>query len=124
MSTITDSILDNTKKMLGIEAGYTVFDVDLIIFINGVFADLNQLGIGPVLGFAIEDNAAVWTSYLGDNLLLNSVKTYMFLRVKLMFDSSTMNSYTIAAVERQIDKSEWQMNVYRENALAESVVVP
>ena len=123
MSTITDSILDTTKKMLGLEASYDVFDVDITMHINSVFFTLNQLGIGPVLGFAIADNAAVWADYLGENLLLNSVKTYMFLRVKLLFDPP-QNSFTIAAMERQIDKLEWQLNVYRENAIAEPVVVP
>lgn len=123
MSTISESILNSTKKMLGIEPDYDVFDFEIMTIINGVFADLNMLGIGPLLGFAIVDDSTVWTDYLGDNLLLNSVKTYMFLRVKLIFDTP-QNSFTIAAMERQIDKAEWQINVYRENAIAEAVVVP
>jgi hypothetical protein len=123
VSTIPESILNNTKKLLGLDASYTPFDVDILMHINSVFAGLNQLGIGPADGFAIEDAEAVWSDYLGNNMLLNSVKTYMVLRVRMLFDPPT-TSYLIKAMEDQLREFEWRLNVYREMAYSEEVVVP
>lgn len=109
----TSSILDSTKKILGLEADYTAFDVDVITHINSVFADLQQLGIGPLAGFAIDDSAPTWADYLGTDLTLNSVKTYMYLRVRLLFDPPT-TSYLISSMNEQIQKLEWRLNVQRE----------
>ena len=71
---MTDSILTNTKKILGIDETYTAFDIDVLTHINSVFFTLNQLGIGPESGFAIEDDAAVWSDFLGTDPRLNAVK--------------------------------------------------
>jgi hypothetical protein len=81
-----ESILDSTKKALGIAPDYDVFDVDILMHINTVFAVLSQLGIGPEDGFLIEDAEAVWEDFLGTDKQLNSVRTYVFLRVKILFD--------------------------------------
>lgn len=113
MSTITDSILDSTKKVLGIVPSYDAFDTDILMHINSVFSVLNQLGIGPTDGFTIEDATAVWSDFLSDVKPLNSVKTYMYLRVRMLFDPPT-TSYLIAAMEKQISELEWRLNVYRE----------
>ena len=110
---MSDSILDNTKKILGLEASYTAFDIDVIMHINSVFAILNQLGIGPENGFAIEDADATWDSFLGDDLRLNAVKTYVYLRVRMLFDPPT-TSYLMTSMKEQIQELEWRLNVQRE----------
>jgi len=110
---MTDSILDSTKKNIGLDADYTAFDPDVIMHINSVFFTLNQLGIGPEAGFAIEDSAAVWSDFLGSDPRLNAVKTYVTLRVRLLFDPPA-TSFTIESMERQIEELEWRLNVYRE----------
>lgn len=107
------SILDSTKKILGLEADYTAFDLDILTHINSVFADLQQLGIGPIEGFAIEDAAAEWDDFLEGNLLMNSVKTYMYLRVRLLFDPPT-TSFHISSLKEQQQALEWRLNVQRE----------
>lgn len=71
---MTNSILDSTKKILGIAADYDVFDNDIVMHINSVFSTLNQLGVGPEFGFAIEDDTATWDDFLGTDLRLNNVK--------------------------------------------------
>lgn len=106
-----ESILTSIKKMLGPEAEYTHFDPEIIININAVFDDLHQLGVGPADGFCIEDVSAVWSDYLPDKKILQSVKTYMYLRVKLVFDNSTLSASVIASMERQIKELEWRLNV-------------
>lgn len=111
---MADSILTSTKKVLGIDDSYTAFDTDIIMHINSVFSTLNQLGLGPAQGFMIEDATAVWDDFLGTNSLkLNSVKTYMYLRVRMLFDPPT-TSYLLTAMKEQITEHEWRLNVVRE----------
>lgn len=106
-----ESILTSIKKLLGIEAEYTQFDPEIIMHINSVFTDLNQLGVGPAEGFAIEDDSTTWVEYIPDTLKLQSVKSYIYMRVKLLWDNSTMSSSVIASYERQIKEWEWRLNV-------------
>lgn len=109
-----ESILDSTKKKLGIGEDYTHFDEgDLIDHINSVFGDLTQLGVGPEEGFSIEDSSAIWDDFLSDNIMLNSVKTYMFLRLRLIFDPP-QQSAVITSYKEQIEKFEWRLNVAAE----------
>lgn len=108
-----DSILTSIKKILGIDENYTIFDPDIIVHINSVFSTLNQLGIGPEAGFAIEDADPTWADFLDDDPRLNSVKTYVYLRVRLLFDPPT-TSYLITALQEQARELEWRLNVQRE----------
>jgi hypothetical protein len=108
-----ESILLSIKKILGLDPDYTVFDMDLITHINSVFATLNELGIGPDEGFEIVDETTVWNDYLEGDKRFSSVKTYMYLRVRLLFDPPTM-SYLITALKEQIEELEWRINVVRE----------
>lgn len=110
---MTNSILDSTKKVLGIEQSYTVFDDDIVMGINTVFADLNQLAVGPEDGFEIEDSTALWSDFIGTDRRLNSVKTYVFLRVRLLFDPPA-TSFAIASMEKQIEQIAWRLNVHME----------
>lgn len=116
-----DSILNSTKKILGIEAAYTAFDLDILMHINSVFSTLNQLGIGPEAGFMIEDSSATWATFLGSDMTLNSVKTYVYLRVRLLFDPPT-TSYLIEALQKQVSELEWRLNVQRESLLVDTPV--
>lgn len=109
-----ESILTSVKKLLGIAEEYTHFDSDIIMHINSVFMTLTQLGVGPSAGFYIEDETSEWTEFIPDMTKLQAVKTYVYLNVKILFDSSTMGSATLAAYERQIKELEWRMNVIAE----------
>ena len=119
---MTDSILDGTKKVLGLQPDYDVFDADLIMHINSVFGTLNQLGIGPDEGFMIEDKEAAWDTFLGTDKNLNPVKTYVYLRVRMLFDPPT-TAYLVSAMQDQIREMEWRLNVYRESQLTPVLVV-
>lgn len=110
-----ESILTTTKKILGLPEDHTEFDLDVITHINSVFSDLTQMGVGPVDGFDIQDATPDWTSYISDDVvLLNSIKTYVYLRVRLLHDPPT-TSYVLAAAEKQIEKLEWRISVHRES---------
>ena len=108
-----DSILDSTKKALGIAPDYDVFDPEIIMHINSVFSTLHQLGIGPEAGFEIEDAEVTWDQYLGNDRLLNSVRTYMYLKVKTVFDPPS-TSFALNAMKEQIQEHEWRLTVYHD----------
>jgi hypothetical protein len=111
-----NSILISTKKILGIAEDYTAFDLDVITHINSAFSTLTQLGVGPATGFMIEDETAQWSDFVdvsGEDLQYNSVKTYVFLRVRMLFDPP-QTSYLITATEKQLQELEWRLNVHRE----------
>lgn len=115
MSTIS-SILNDTKKSLGLEPDYTPFDPEIIMHINSVLAVICQLGVGPEDGFAIEDDGAEWDDLLADIKPLNHVKTYMYLRVRYLFDPPG-TSFALEAMKEQIREFEWRINLYRETQL-------
>ena len=107
------SILNSTKKILGIAEDYTVFDLDIITHINTAFSTLAQLGVGPTAGFMINDAEEVWTDFTAEDFQYNSVKSYVFLKVRQLFDPP-QTSYLISATEKQIQELEWRLNVHRE----------
>lgn len=110
-----DSILISIKKLLGFTPDYKVFDTDIIIHINTVFTNLNQIGVGPEEGFSIQDDKAVWTDFIKDNKKLNSVITYVYLKVKLIFDPP-LSSSVMEAFKQTIDELEWRLNVEAETS--------
>lgn len=107
------SILKSVKKVLGIASDYTVYDEDILMHINTAFSTLTQLGVGPSTGFEIQDDTAEWINYVGDDMELNTVKTYVYLRVRQLFDPPT-TSFAIGAMEKQIEQLEWRLNQHRE----------
>lgn len=109
-----ESILISTKKILGISGDYTAFDLDIITHINAAFSTLTQLGIGPAEGFMIESDEEEWYDYIEDDIQLNTVKSYIFLKVRQLFDPPS-TSYLITAMEKQIAEFEWRLNTNRES---------
>ena len=117
-----ESILDTIKKLLGIDPTYEAFDTDIVVDINSVFMALTQLGLGPSSGFSITDKTAKWSDFLETNTDLEAVKTYIFIKVKLMFDptasSTILESYTNIANEL-----EFRLALRVEEKVAEAATV-
>lgn len=106
-----ESILTSIKKLLGIEADYKHFDADLIMCINSVFSILTQLGVGPANGFSITGPNEAWTNFIReDPNLFSLVKSYIHLKVKLLFDPP-LSSATIESINRQVSEFEWRLFV-------------
>lgn len=105
-----ESILLTIKKLLGLGEDYNVFDMDIIIHINMVFNILNQMGVGPKDGFIIKDENDLWSSYIRDSRKLEMVKTYIYLKVRQIFDPGTSSALN-NAIEAQISELEWRLNV-------------
>lgn len=110
-----ESILISIKKLLGLPKEYNAFDSDIIMHINTVFMVLTQLGVGPSEGFRIEDDLATWNKFIGeeDILKFNAVKSYIHLKVKLLFDPP-LNSAVMGAIQQSINELEWRLNVEAE----------
>jgi hypothetical protein len=109
------SILNSTKKILGLVAEDTSFDLDIITQINSAFSTVHDLGVGPVEGFVIEDDEATWDEFdpALTTVQLSQLKTYVYLKVRLAFDPP-QTSYALAALQEQIREHEWRMNTRRE----------
>lgn len=103
-----DSILTTIKKMLGISEEDEHFDPDLIIHINSILSILSQIGVGPIEGFSIINKDAIWLDFLPENSNLELVKSYISLRVRLIFDTPTSSSL-IDSIKRIIDELEWRI---------------
>lgn len=110
---MSDSILTSTKKVLGVGEDYDAFDVDILMHINAVFGTLHQLGIGPEDGYSIEDASATWSEFLNGDVRLNVVKTYVYLRVRLLFDPPG-TSYLIDSLRKQAEEIEWRLTALSE----------
>lgn len=108
-----NSILTSVKKSLGFDEDYTVFDDMIIMHINTVFGILQQLGVGPVGGFAVQDKAATWSSFVSGVPLGNAVRSYMYLKVRGYFDPQT-TSFGLQASEKLVAELESRLNILAE----------
>ena len=104
-----ESILTSIKKLLGIPEDYEHYDADIIMHINSVFMILNQLGVGPSNGFSITDKTAVWGNFISDNDNLEAVKSYVYMKVRLLFDPP-LSSAVMECMNRMIGELEWRLN--------------
>lgn len=104
-----DSILNTIKKLLGYEPDYDVYDTDLVIHINSCFMELNQLGVGPEECFMIEDDGEEWDEFLDGDTNFEAVKTYIYLKCKLVFDPPA-TSFGVDAINKQLERLEWRLN--------------
>lgn len=105
-----ESILTSIKKLLGIAADYEQFDTDIVIHINSAFSTLTQLGVGPSEGFVIQDDTSTWSDFTADDPRLEFVKTYIYLKVRLVFDPPTTGS-VMEAIKQNISEYEWRLMI-------------
>ena len=111
-----ESILTSIKKLLGPEEDNTQFDDDIIIFINGAIMRLNQLGIGPSTGYAITGKDNKWSELIGARKDLDAVKTYIYLKVRLVFDPP-QSGFLVDAIKGQITELESTLNIQAEGGI-------
>ena len=114
-----DSILTSVKKIVGISEEDESFDTDLIIHINSVLMILNQLGVGPPEGFSISDKTSVWSDLISDNLYIEAVKSFVSLKVRMIFDPPTSSSVA-DAINKTISELEWRILCNVENKANET----
>jgi len=105
-----NSILDTIKKMLGLQLDDDAFDTDVIVDINATLMTLSQLGVGPIEGFSITGSTETWVDFLGDVVNLEAVKSYIYLKVRVIFDPPTISTL-LDAMTRQITEFEFRLNI-------------
>lgn len=113
-----ESILSSVKKLLGIMPDDNSFDVDVITHINTTFLSLTQLGVGPAEGFIITDEYTTWDSFVTDKRL-EAVKSYMYLKVKQLFDPS-LSSTAMESMDRSIKELECRLLIMAESIAKEN----
>lgn len=115
---MNESILSTVKKLLGVTDDYDYFDQDLLIHINSALMSLSQIGVCPSQDFYTLDKDTTWSEYLGydyqENIDFGSIKSYIYLKVKLLFDPP-QNSFTIEAINKMITEMEWRIYIVSEN---------
>jgi len=105
-----DSILMTIRKLVCGDPYADHFDTDLLVHINACFSILNQLGVGPENGFVVTDETQSWSSYSDNDRILNMVKTYITLKVRVIFDPP-LTSSVLEAMNKEISQLEWRLNV-------------
>lgn len=109
-TTVTDSILTSTKKLLGLMSDYTAFDSDIIMHINAALQTLRQIGVGPKYGFIIHDDTSTYQDLLGDNVdRLSSVKLFIYYRVRLGWDPPQSSS-VLSSMKELLAEETWRLN--------------
>lgn len=105
-----ESILTSIKLLLGVTEEYEHYDPQIIMHINSVFTVLKQLGVGPEKGFRIEDKLATWSDYITEtgDITFDSVKTYVYAKVRLIFDPPASSAH-IEALKELIAEFEWRL---------------
>lgn len=110
-----ESILDSTKKILGIGDTYTAFDLDIVTAINSALGSLTQVGVGPTTGFEITGATETWDNLLNGDIRLNMVRSYVFLSCRLEFDPP-QTSFAISAVQKQLEEKLWRIKTIADPA--------
>lgn len=113
VDSLDSSILDDTKKLLGLDSEYDAFDKDVTININSAFAKLNQLGVGPSNVFSISGKKEVWSDFTSDSVDYGMIKMYIYLNTRLSFDLP-QNSFLVSAIKEQVTELEWRLNMESE----------
>lgn len=107
--TDSNSILNTVKRACGLGSDYTPFDLEIIIYINGVFMTLTQLGVGPD-NFSITDENDTWASFSGDIQTIQGIKAYVSMKTKLQFDPPP-TSFAIESMQKLISEYEFRLNI-------------
>ena len=105
-----DSILTSIKKLLGIGEEDEHFDNDIIMHINSVLFILTQIGVNPELNFSISDKTKVWGDYILPTQNLEIIKSYIYLKVRLLFDPP-LSGALVEIMKTQANEYEWRIMV-------------
>lgn len=108
-----NSIFLTIKSLLGPDADYDVFDQDILVFINSAISTLTQIGVGPSTGFRVTGSTETWSDFIGTDSRIDSIKDYIYMKVKIMFDPPT-NSSVLSAYQDSCKELEWRLNVAKD----------
>ena len=107
---MANSIFNSVKKVVGLLGDDGSFDEDILLHINSVVSTLRQLGLSIPADFYVEDDVQTWQNLLGEFRDLDLVKSYMAMKVRLMFDPPS-SSFGLASMAEMVTELEWRINV-------------
>lgn len=110
---MNESILNTIKTMIGLSPDDAEFNTDILVFVNSALMTLRQIGIGPQNGFSVSDSTQTWSEFIEDIRYYESVKSYIYLKVRLMFDPPA-TSYVSEQMKTEIQEIEWRLKVEKE----------
>lgn len=116
MSNVNDNILESIKKLHGIAPEDDSFDPDITMFINSALLGLTQIGVGDETGFCIESGDEVWSDFVDDKIINESVRTLVYIKVRLVFDPPASQTI-IAALKATCDECEWRIKHWIERSV-------
>jgi hypothetical protein len=124
---LEESILISTKKVLNIPHEVDAFNLDVLMHINAAFSILSDLGVFDEAGVTIEAETT-WEELQEAQELTNPLtvamiqmlRTYVFLRVRMLFDPPT-TGFLLTAMENQLKELEWRISTKWEYAQREEV---
>lgn len=117
------SILTTIKQLLGISEDVVDFDQEIIVFTNSAMGTLHLLGVGSTPVFSISDKTTTWAQFLGDSKEFEMVKTYIYMKVKLVFDPSNP-SHVLTAFQQIVNEIEFRLIVQADNARIDALPIP
>ena len=118
---MTDSIFESVKKVLGLLGDDSSFDEDILLHINSVVSTLRQLGLSIPADFYVRDDVQTWQDPLGEFRDLDLVKSYMAMKVRLMFDPPS-SSFGLKSMEEMAKEYEWRINVLTDQPYSDPVL--
>lgn len=118
---MTDSIFESVKKVLGLLGDDSSFDQDILLHINSVVSTLRQLGLSIPSDFYVRDDVQTWRDLLGEFRDLDLVKSYMTMKVRLMFDPPS-SSFGLKSMEEMVKEYEWRINVLTDQPYSDPVL--
>ena len=107
---MVDSIFGSVKKVVGLLGDDGSFDEDILLHINTVVSTLRQLGLSIPSDFYVRDDVQTWQNLLGEFRDLDLVKSYMAMKVRLMFDPPS-SSFGLASMTEMVKELEWRINI-------------
>jgi len=114
------SILTSVKKAIGLTSSDDTFDIDIIMHINSALLPLTQIGIGPVTGYQVIGVIDDWTDFLGTRIDLDAAKSYIYMKVRLIFDPPS-NAFVVTSMERQLDELIARLSIQVETVIEEAI---
>lgn len=107
---VDESILKSTKASLGLAPEQTSFDSEILMHLNSAISTLTQVGVGPPDGIYVSGESETWEKLIGTDPRLNAVKSYLHLRVKMLFDPPEIG-FVLTAMKEMIKEAEWRLNI-------------
>lgn len=105
-------ILDDIRSLMG-SGTDSIFDTDLLIYINSFLADLTQVGVGPVQGMVADKNTT-WRQFTGNEKLFQAIRTYVYIKTRLIFDPP-QSGFVTTSMQESAKELLWRINIDAES---------